>query len=301
MKILTFSDVVKWEGYKELVDKVKPQVIALAGDLTSDGFASFWDEALERIPAFKEELRKSGLFLDKDLHFTNIGGGKNLSIHEWTDVYYNEWLPKYKSIEDKYRNSKEFEKNRKRMHVDKFYQFLRYAGKKSKVLVVKGDHDEDFKNDYIPEKINKIHGCSEISGKLVEINGVRFLGLGFNETHYLRILKPTIEEFKGKVDVVITHCEQRRVPLVSMLKPKIIIRGHFGYGKFLVNGIPSVFTNLVKYTTIELRNKKIPRVSQYTVDSHGKIKLLKEASCKSLFAEVSEFEMYKWLKPYHET
>ncbi|MGB9760765.1 MAG: metallophosphoesterase family protein [Thermoproteota archaeon] len=196
---------------------------------------------------------------------------------------------------------KKFLEFRKKMHVDLFYKFLEYAGKKSKVLVVKGDHDEDFERDYIVEKINKIPGCKEISSKFVEINGLRFLGLGFNETHYLRILRPLIEEFKGKVDVVVTHCEQDRMPLVSLLKPKIIIRGHFGSGKYLVNDIPSVFTADVKYTIIELENKKFPKILQYTVGKNEELKILEKGSCKPWLSEFSEFERYKWLKPYPET
>ncbi|MGA2790203.1 MAG: hypothetical protein ABSF00_05495 [Candidatus Bathyarchaeia archaeon] len=44
MKILAFSDVVKWEGYEERVDRIRPDVVALVGDLTSDGGAAFWYE-----------------------------------------------------------------------------------------------------------------------------------------------------------------------------------------------------------------------------------------------------------------
>jgi hypothetical protein len=33
MKILAFSDVYRWEGYEDLVDKHKPEIVVLAGDL----------------------------------------------------------------------------------------------------------------------------------------------------------------------------------------------------------------------------------------------------------------------------
>ncbi len=294
MKILAFSDVVKWEGYERLVDKIKPDAICLAGDLTSDGFASFWSEAIEQIPAYQKELKKMGIKFTRE---------KNFVFCQWIDnkkprELRNNILNIVETVERKYRNSKEFFEIRKRMHVDRFYQFLEFAGKKSKVLIVKGDHDEDFEGDYLPEKINKIAGCKEISGKVVEINGFHFLGLGFNETHYLRTLKPLIERFKGKVDIVVTHCEQNKIPLVSLLKPKIIIRGHFGSGKYLVNDIPSVFTMGVKYTVIELERKRLPKILQYSVDRNGKVKLLEKGSCRPCFSGVSEFERYKWLKPY---
>lgn len=323
MKILVFSDIRKWEGYEELVNKIQPDIIALAGDLTSDGFASFWgkkEELIEQSPDYQKEKRRLEKELPKRLsevqheykngensttiilryknfkqtiHWLSGRPSQNDIIRHKKEILLNELKEKYKPMIEK--NFLEF---RKETHVNLFYKFLKYAGKKSQVLVVKGDHDEDFEGDYILEKINRIPGCREISGKFIEISGFRFLGLGFNETYYLRILKPIIEEFKEKVDVVITHCKQNKVPLVSLLKPKIIIRGHFGSGKYLVNDIPSVFTMGVKYTIIELKNKKIPKILQYIVDLDNKIKILEKGSCKPWFSKVSEFERYRWLNPY---
>ena len=101
MKILAFSDVKKWEGYQELGEGLKPDAIALAGDLVSDGFASFRRKALAR-------------------------------------------------------NSKQSLRARKEMHVGGFYRFLEFAGERNRVLAVKGNHDDDFEGDYVPEKINRI-------------------------------------------------------------------------------------------------------------------------------------------------
>ncbi len=61
MRILAFSDVRKWHGYERLVDRCRPEVVALAGDLISDGGAAFWLEALELLPQFqqdREDLRE---------------------------------------------------------------------------------------------------------------------------------------------------------------------------------------------------------------------------------------------------
>ena len=100
MRILTFSDVREWQGYEKLVDKVEPDVVVLAGDLTSDGFAAFWSEGLT-------ERGKQSL------------------------------------------------ENRKRAHVNRFYEFLKYAGEKTTVLIVRSNHDEDFKGDYDPDRIKR--------------------------------------------------------------------------------------------------------------------------------------------------
>lgn len=296
MKILAFSDVVKWEGYEGLVDEIQPDVICLAGDLTSDGFATFWSEAIEQIPSYQEELKRM------NIKFERIG---DVVLYKWINNKPKKYKDEYildivESIKQKYKDSKEFLEIRKKMHVDKFYAFLKYAGKKSKVLIIKGDHDEDFKGDYIDEKINETLGCKEISGECVNVNGFCFVGLGFTETHYLEKLKPLIERFKEKVDVVVTHCEQKRLPLISLLRPKLIIRGHFGFGKYLVNDIPSVFLSGVKYTVIELEKDRLPQILQYIVTPRGETKILEKYSCRPWFSKVSEFERYKWLKPYPE-
>lgn len=293
LKILAISDIVRWEGYEKILDDTKPDVTILAGDLTSDGFASFWHDAVEQIPEFQKEKKK----IMKKLGVVQV----NKNFYSCSkDNRIEEWLDLLASLRKKYKKTKKFLEIRKKIHVDKFYNFLEYAGKKSKVLVVKGDHDEDFDKDYILEKINKIPDCKEITGRGIKVCGFSFIGLGFYETYDINMLNSIIEKFKGKVDIVITHCKQNRLPLISLLKPKLIIRGHFGSGKYLVNEIPAVFTQDVKYTIIELRNKKFPKISQYIIDKNNKKKRLKRGSCKPLFSKLSEFEIYEWLEPYPE-
>jgi hypothetical protein len=62
MKILAFSDVAKWKGYEELVDRIQPDIVALAGDLTAASFESeMQNEALKKIPECKQLLTKYGI------------------------------------------------------------------------------------------------------------------------------------------------------------------------------------------------------------------------------------------------
>jgi hypothetical protein len=168
---------------------------------------------------------------------------------------------------------------------------LRYAGRRSKVVVVKGDHDDDFEGDYVPEEIDRIDVCREISGKLQQVEGFRFLGLGYDQTHYLRTLRPMIDQYKREADVVLTHCEQERLHLLSLFEPRLIVRGHFGTGRYLVNGVPSVFMMGAHYTVVEL-GEGIPRIRQYVVET----KELENGSCSPWLTLHSE--RYKWLKPY---
>jgi len=235
MRILAFSDICSWKGYKELVERIQPDVVVLAGDLTSDGFVSY----------------KFGY-----------------------------------PILDKYRETARKE------HVTKFYQFLRYAGHRSKVVVVKGNHDEEFEDAYVPGKISRISGCKEISGKTIDIEGLRLLGLGFRDTYYLKVLRSIIQEFKEKVDVVIMH--GIRIRLVSQLRPIIIIRGGYIDGKFLVHDVPSVWNGFLTYTILELEDRRISQILQFKIGSDEPLQV-RENYNRRLEAQLGRYE---WLKPY---
>jgi len=194
-----------------------------------------------------------------------------------------EWMP---------QNRKQPMETRKGIHVDRFYQFLQHAGKRARVLVIKGNHDEDFENDYSPERISNIQGCEELSGKATEIDGIRFLGLGFTETRYLRLLNPLIRDHKEKADIVLTH--GMRLPLISSVNPKLIIKGGFSIGKCLVNQIPTVLTGGAHHTIIGFEGGRSTGISQYVVDSDGKMSLWKG------FGPTAWFSRYAWAKPYPE-
>ncbi|MHA1665616.1 MAG: metallophosphoesterase family protein [Candidatus Njordarchaeales archaeon] len=203
MKILAFSDVIRWAGFKEIVNREKPNVVCLAGDLVSDGFAEL-----------------------------NV---------------------------------------RKEEHVKSFYEFLQYCSERSRVLVVKGNHDEDFEGDYSPGRINEISGCFEISGKTINLNNFLFLGLGFKEARRLRrgsrYLQSLIEKIAGKVDIIIMHGENIRY--TSLLNPKIIIKGGLRAGKCIINNIPAVFTGPNVYAVIEIDDREILNVEHFTIGRIG--------------------------------
>ena len=283
MKILAISDIDSWcnistnrdgslislgktKTYEQIFNETNPDVVVLAGDLISDGFARFWEDAIEMIPDYQKELKvlmkRYGVTYGKN--YNSMGRKQiifdfnkiNITVIEWNDVIFN--------LQQKYRKTEEFDKNRNTLHTIRFYDFLKHAGKKSTVLVVKGNHDDDFKGDYETSKINEIEGCIEISGKLVEIDNIFFLGLGFDETHYLKKLKPLIEKHKNNVDIIITHAEQNKISLLSSLNSQLIIRGHFGSGKYLVNQTLAVFTSRAYYSIIQFDSNRKPKIKQYS-------------------------------------
>lgn len=277
MKILAFSDVSNWDPYKELVDKWKPPVVTLAGDLTSDGGAEFWQTALEAIPAFRRDIQS----LQRRLGVTTCPR-EGYAIIPANSV--EAFARGQQNLKQQYRVSRGFLKARKRIHVDKFYSFLRYAGKQSTVLVVKGDHDDDFANDYSARKIDAIPGCVEISGKLVVVNGFSFFGVGFDQACYRRTLRRLICE-RGPTDFVVAHAPQRNVRLLAELRPRLLIRGHFGNGTYSVDGVPSIFTAGCD-ALISVRGKGHPHVEVFNDGSWGRASegLLRRS--------------YPWLLPY---
>jgi len=61
-----------------------------------------------------------------------------------------------RQLEAHYRKTKAFAAVQREIHVEKFYAFLEYAGRRAVVLVVKGDHDDDFPGAYDVCRINRI-------------------------------------------------------------------------------------------------------------------------------------------------
>ena len=223
VRVLAFSDIIKWEELRLVIDTVKPDIIVLAGDLSWEGFATF---------------------------------------------YYPRDLP--------------FEVQR-RIHAEKFYRFLKYAGEKAAVLVVKGDHDEE--GYYSSEKIDEIAGCKEISGKFLEVKGLGFLGFGFRHAHSPKVIRNMINQFNRKVDVVVMHGENIRY--ISLLKPHAIIKGGGGgIGICLVNDIISVYIGPNVYAVIDFRRRKAYQIRLFRF------------SGESLTESHLPYRRYKWMKRY---
>lgn len=292
MKILVISDVVNWEPYKKIFNKVKPKIVLLAGDLISDGFASFWS-----MKNFKElEKQEKKLMKDYNVKVENKNGMLYVTHLGVSPPGQKSYFDAREELKRKLQKSKKFYEYVNKNHVEKFYDFIQYAGKKASVLIVKGDHDSDFSKFYNLKKINSISGCYEISGKFIEINKIKFLGLGHTHTHYLKKLKPLIEKYKNKMDIILCHSEQNKISRLKEFNPKLIVRGHFGIGKYKILDIPAVFSQGADYSIIEFESNKKPKIVLYR---DKKIISSKKMTCAPWFSEKTEFELYDWLKPYN--
>lgn len=297
MKILAISDVRRWRGYDKIVERCAPDVVVLCGDLTSDGFASFWKDGFDLIPAFVERRDR----LMKQFGIWKRENGTQV-ISEGLEKY-DEFRRRVDRLERKYIRTAAFTRARRKLHIEPFYRFLGFAGKRAPVLVVKGDHDEDFRGDYSAKRINRIRGCHEISGKAHTVNGFTFLGLGFTETHYRRKLRKLHGCIGEGVDILIAHAEQPRLPLLARFGPKVIIRGHFGSGCWLVSGIPAVFTAGVMYSVVDVSRNGRPSLKQFTArfarsGQITSVRRIKSGSCRPWFSRKSEFQLYPWLRKF---
>lgn len=235
MKILVFSDVLAWYGYASVVDNIKPDIVALAGDLVYDGFApGYWEIFLE--------------------------GRYNLDIH-----------------------------------VELFYSFLKFVGNRYKALIVKGNHDEEIRGVYSLDKIDSIPGCMEISGKLVNVEGVSFLGLGFDETSKIGRLKQIIKRYEGRVDVILMHGGNLRP--ISLIKPKVIIKGGYVPSIFSIYGVPALFTGPDACGVVEFKDGYLSEITLYRSMRIENRIILKRVENPGI---PPPFKDKEWVKPYEQ-
>jgi len=161
-----------------------------------------------------------------------------------------------------------------------FYDFLRHAGIKSKVLVIKGNHDDskwsDNSSHYSINKINSIKGCNEISGKSIKINGLKFLGIDYESSRINANLLPLLEKHGNDVDVIVSHGEVSKIHHLVKLKPLIVINGHTRGGVYSVFDIPVVLTNKIGLALIEIKQNSVKTILEYqTISKYNKTGMLK--------------------------
>jgi len=287
------------------VDQYKPRVVVLAGDLTSNGSAYFWSAALEAVPRYKKQIealemeRRQCLLRDNRAALESMIPGK---VGQATLLHLGSETrlvnARLREVHDLCRKDPAYQAARKKIHVDRFYRFLKYAGRKACVLVIKGDHDDDFPGDYDLQRINGIPGCHEISGQTFKAEGAFFLGVSHHETAYRTIARSLLERFPQRGGIVISHARQRNVRLLGELRPRLIIRGHYGSGKFLLEGIPAVFTDGGS-AIINVPKAGLPHIRLLS-DRKGRGTIALTPETMASFEDLLQ-EDYPWLVPYPVT
>lgn len=87
------------------------------------------------------------------------------------------------------------------------------------------------------------------------------------------------------------------IRLVSLIKPKIIIKGGSIYGVYLINDIPSVYNGTNDISVIKFKDKVISKILQYRYEFDLKSKQLMWSPMRTI-SPCSHW--YEWLKPYKE-
>ena len=281
LRLLTISDVRSWEQMPGLLAAWKPDVVVLAGDLVHDGgvdLAPIW----KRHPEFQEGLarihRKFGREPGGRLH----GKAPPLSLLRAVD-----------SLKDRLARGTAFDELYRKYHVGGFYRFLGRAGRQCPVLVVQGNHDEN--EDYSLERINSIRGCQEISGRRVEIKGTTFLGV----SHFIGNRRGRFKELEaanpGGAEVVVAHPPLATTPFHAKLASRLLIKGHYWPGTWMVEGKPTVFTSEVHHSVIELAPDGHPRIGQWLRRKGGFGRFEGDRRAK-WFLGLHEHK--PWLRPY---
>ena len=157
-----------------------------------------------------------------------------------------------------------------------FYDFLRHVGKKSKVLVIKGNHDDskwsDSTSHYSINKINSIKGCNEISGKSIKINGLKFLGIDYESSRINANLLPLLDKHGDGVNVIVSHGDVSKIHHLAKLKPMIVINGHTRGGVYSAYDVPVVLTNEVGLVLIEIKQNSVKTILEYQpISKYNKI------------------------------
>jgi Icc-related predicted phosphoesterase len=249
LRVLAISDVRSWVQMQSLTEAWKPDVVVLGGDLVHDGgvdLAPIW----KRHPEFQEGLARIHRKFGREPGGRMYGKPPPLTL-----------IRAVNSLKDRLYGDAVFEHLYRRHHVEGFYRFLRRAGRWAPVLVIQGNHDENA--HYSTERINAIRGCQEISGKRVEVKGTSFLGV----SHFIGNRRGRFKELEaahpGGADVVIAHPPLATTPFHAKLANRLLIKGHYWPGTWMVEGKPTVFTSEVHHSVIELTPNGYPRISQW--------------------------------------
>jgi len=270
VKILFIADVNSWKDYITFLNHARPDIVMMGGDLVSDGGARFWnrmESLIFDIPELRKELldflhshksylefKKSDEY-EKAVEYIESGYKERICLDESAFVspmflvgsliphgskLHSDFIDLFSKLEQRARESPEFRDYVNDNHISKFYDALDQSSEICKaVFVVMGDHDYyDFPGAYSLTRINSYKNVHEISGKNVVHENLRILGLGFMETHYLQKLRDLSDLHQDKVDIILTHAEQKRMlELAAWIRPKIVLRGHFGFGLVRIKNV----------------------------------------------------------------
>ena len=119
-------------------------------------------------------------------------------------------------------------------HENELYDVLKWINSKHiNTFLIQGNHDYYSEDEYkqLISKIEDFGYIHEISGKKAIFHELSILGVPFETTDHLGMIKKFVEENKHhNFDFVIAHSHYRRRIWLTDLPTKYIVTGHFGQG-----------------------------------------------------------------------
>lgn len=113
-------------------------------------------------------------------------------------------------------------------HVDEFVDLLNHLEKSGITsATIEGNHDEYSNYGEVVAYIETLDYANEISGEVLEFDGLTILGLSYSHTHSLRTARDLSNEFPEQYDIVLAHAERSRRIWLFELDAQYIITGHF--------------------------------------------------------------------------
>lgn len=122
---------------------------------------------------------------------------------------------------------------------------------------ISGNHDEIGYYKELETNIENLEYTNEISNKVININGLKILGVPYETTYSKSKIKKLLTTFDNQYDIVLAHSQLKRRISLFKLKAKYIFTGH--YDRKLFGFQDSVFVSLdndmtdISYSTLELK------------------------------------------------
>jgi len=129
--------------------------------------------------------------------------------------------------------------------------FLRRHGVPA--LAVRGNKDDV----HTYEQACQQRGIRDISEQLVELDGLRLLGVSHAATEDLRYMRRLALHHRDPIDIVLAHAAYKRRPWLLMLNTQMLITGHFDTRLCIINGtaLLSMWSSPFQYALVQTRGR----------------------------------------------
>lgn len=125
---------------------------------------------------------------------------------------------------------------------------------------ISGNHDEPTYYQTVVDYVKDYQYTQEISDQLVQFNGVRILGINYDQSKSKRTLKTFIKKHKEGADIVVAHSQLKRRIRLFDIPCSYLVTGH--YDRKLCTHRDTIYVALdndseaVSYAVLELKGEQ---------------------------------------------